>query len=137
MSDGGYQAMRRAMWVDAEISGFDVARLDRPPRRLSLDEKAVIVAECHRSDAPLAQVARRYRVSPSNLRRWVRKARDGGLPEPKQEAVSPPAFIPVVVDGLPSDEAVTIEAKGIVVRLPAQTSVYRIAAVASYLGHLS
>ncbi len=135
MTDGGYQAVRRAMWVDAEISGFDVARLNRPLRRVSKDEKAVIVAECHRPDASLAEVARRHRVSSANLRYWVRQARKAGIPEPKKEDAPP--FVPVVVDGLPSDEGVTIEAHGVVVRLPAETSVLRIAAVASYLGQLS
>ena len=41
MTDGGYQAVRRAMWVDAEISGFEVARLDRPLRRVSGCVRAV------------------------------------------------------------------------------------------------
>ncbi len=135
MTDGGSQAVRRAMWVDAEISGFEVERLNRPLRRLSKDEKAVIVAECHRPDASLQEVARRHRVSRDNLRNWVRQAREGGLPEPKKEDAPP--FVPLVVDGLPLDEGVTIEAQGVVVRLPAETSVLRIAAVASYLGQLS
>ena len=75
MADGGFRSARRAMWVDAEISGFEVERLHRPLRRLSKHEKAVIVAECHRPDA---SVARRHPVSSDNLRRCVRQAREAG-----------------------------------------------------------
>ena len=89
MTDEGQQAVRRSMWLDAEISGFEVERLNRPPRRLSRDEKAVIVAERHRPDASLAEVARGHRVSSDNLRNWVRKDREAGIPEPKKEEAPP------------------------------------------------
>ena len=69
MTNGGFQAARRATWVDTEILGFNTARLDRPRRRLSNNEKGVIVAECVRPDASLKEVTRRHRVSCENLRR--------------------------------------------------------------------
>ena len=89
MTDGGYQAVLRAMWADAEISGFEIERLNRPLRRLSKDEKVVIVAECHRPDASLQEVARRHRVSRDNLRNWVRQAREAGMGKPKKEDALP------------------------------------------------
>ena len=48
MTDRGNQTVRRTTGDDAAISDFDVGRLDRPLRRLSKDEKAMIVVERHR-----------------------------------------------------------------------------------------
>ena len=50
---------------------------------------------------------------------------------------APPPFVPLVVDGASSGQLVTIEVPGIVVRLPVESSVNRIVAVASGLGRRS
>ena len=48
-----------------------------------------------------------------------------------------PPYIPVVVDGAASEQTVVIEALGVVVRLPVESAVDRIVAVASGLGRAS
>ena len=45
-----------------------------------------------------------------------------------------PPFVPVVVEDAASERAVTIEACGVVVRLPGDSAAERIVAVASGLG---
>ena len=43
----------------------------------------------------------------------------------------------LLVDDLPSERVATIEADGVVVRLPVDSSAMRIVAVAAYLGRLA
>ena len=95
-------------------------------------------AECQQPGVCLTTVARRNRVSLENLRRWVRLAGGAGVAKlEREDAAAQPPFVPVVVDDLPSEQVVTIEADGVVVRLPADSSAIRIVAVAAYLGRLA
>lgn len=138
MADSGLQAISRALLIENHMPVIEAAGLaGRWPRRVSKDERARIVAECQQPGACLTTVARRNRVPRESLRRWVRLA--GGLGVGKQEregVAAQPPFVPVVVEGLPCEEAVTIEADGVVVRLPPGTSVLEIVAVAAYLERL-
>ena len=49
----------------------------------------------------------------------------------REDAAAQPSFVPVVVDELPSADAVEIEADGVIERLPADSSAIRILVVAA------
>ncbi len=100
------------------------------------DVKAQIVAESERPDASISAVARRHGISERTLRTWRRQAASGAGGD-RRGAGSAPPYIPVVVDGAASEQTVAIEALGVVVRLPAESAVDRIVAVASGLGRAS
>ena len=86
-----------------------------------------------RPGATVVAVAARHGISTWSLSRWRRRAREGALPAVKSGGVAPP-FVPVVVDEAPPDRPVTIEAGGVVVRLPGDSPVERIVGVAAGLG---
>ena len=100
------------------------------------DVKARIVAESERPDASISAVARRHGISEKTLRTWRRQAASDAGGD-RQGAGSSPPYIPVVVDGSASERTVAIEALGVVVRLPVESAVDRIVAVASGLGRAS
>ena len=100
------------------------------------DLKARIVAESHRPGASISEVARRHGVSEKTLRKWRRLA-VGGDPGGLRGAGSSPPFVPLVFEGASTSQTVTIEAPGVTVRLPVDSPVDRIVAVASGLGRAS
>ncbi len=116
-------------------------------RRWTLAEKTRIVSESFAPDAEVASVASRHGVSRVGLSRWRGQAMRGELGSLPGLA-APPAVVSVVMDEAPQepppetigDEVrldpsvpVTIEAGGVVVRLPGDSPVDRIVAVASGL----
>ena len=110
-----------------------VSRRRAAQRRWSSAEKARIVSESHEPEATVVSVAARYGISTWSLSRWRRCAREGALPSVKSGGAAAP-FVPVVVDEAPSARPVTIEARGVVVRLPGDSPVDRIVGVAAGLG---
>ena len=100
------------------------------------DVKAQIVAESERPGATISAVAGRHGISEKTVRTWRRQAASGAGGD-RRGAGSAPPYIPVVVDGAASEQTVAIEALGVVVRLPAESAVDRIVAVASGLGRAS
>ena len=106
--------------------------------------KARIVQESYAPGASVSAVARRHGISPQQLTGWRRAARDGLLPldgDQMDTAGDTPAFVPLqVADAAAAEtepgtagQAVEIVAGGVTVRLPADTDVTRIAAVAAEL----
>ena len=106
--------------------------------------KARIVQESFAPGASVSAVARRHGISPQQLTGWRRAARDGLLPldgDQMDTAGDTPAFVPLqVADAAAAEtepgtagQAVEIVAGGVTVRLPADTDVTRIAAVAAEL----
>ena len=119
-----------------EEGAAGAARVSRPraaQRRWSLAEKARIVSESHEPGSTVVAVAARHGISTWSLSRWRRGAREGVLPSVKSGGAAAP-FVPVVVDEAPPERAVTIEARGVVVRLPGDSPVERIVGVAAGLG---
>ena len=105
-------------------------------RQWSDEEKARIVSESFEPGSSVGAVARRHGVSDTTLTKWRRRAREGALPGARIDGSAPP-FVPVVVDSVTSEQTVAIEALGVVVRLPVESAVDRIVAVASGLGRAS
>lgn len=122
---------------NAAVEGATAAgRGSRPGggrRRWTEAEKARIVAESRVPGATVAGVAARHGISSWSLSRWRRRAREGSLPMPEPGG-SAPGFVPVVVEDTPADRPVTIEARGVVVRLPGDSAVDRIVGIAAGLG---
>lgn len=121
---------------DAEVSGpgnDDGERTHPSQRRWSDEERACIVSETYEPGVSIKSVADRHGVSDTTLSKWRRRARTGSLPGAGAGEAVPP-FAPLVVDGVSSGQSVTIEAQGVVVRLPVESPVDRIVAVARGLG---
>ena len=131
------RAAKTALWLEEDLSLAKANRYGFIRRRVSKEEKARIVAECQQPGACLKMVAQRNRVPVDKLRRWVRLSGGGVARLEREDVAVQPSFVPVVVDDLPSADAVEIEADGVIVRLPADTSAIRIVAVAAYLGRLA
>ena len=139
MTDSGLIGDLRNRWSEAEDSGSgigDRAHTHPSAPRWSDNERARIVSESYEPGASIAAVARRHGVSDTALSKWRRRARKGALPVAWGPSVSPP-FVPLVVDGASPDQAVAIEALGVVVRLPVDSPVDRIVALALGLGRAS
>ena len=119
-------------------------------QRWSADEKARIVRESFWPGALVGDVARRYGVSSRQLSSWRTLAREGKLtlpslagPEPEPVAVASnperePAFATLEVDPAPEPDrgavgSVSIEARGVTVRLDGDIGAGRIAEIASLL----
>ena len=137
MTDFGLTAGGGGCVVDG--AGAPVARVSgsgRTRRRWSSAEQARIVAESHEPGATVVSVAARHGISTWSLSRWRRRSREGSLPVVKAGGAAPP-FVPDVVDDAASERAVTIEAGGVVVRLPGDSAVERIVGVAAGLGQTS
>jgi len=136
MTDLGLASGQGNLGGDAEVSGpgSDVSERTHPlQRRWSDEERARIVSETYEPGASIKSVADRHGVSDTTLSKWRRRARTGSLPGAGAGGAVPP-FAPLVVAGVPSGRSVTIEAHGVVVRLPVESPVDRIVAVASGLG---
>ena len=114
-----------------------------PPRRWSTEEKARIVRESFWPGALVGDVARRHGVSRKQLSAWRTLARRGKLvlpssAEPEPVAGPEPAFAMLEVDETPAPErgpvgSVSIEARGVTVRLDGDIGAGRIAEIASLL----
>ena len=132
------QAAKTALWFEERMSLANASRLGFIRRRVSRKEKARNVAECQQPDACLTTVARDSRVLVDSLRCWVRLAGAAGVSKLEREDLGAQLpFVPVGIDDLPSEQVVEIEADGVIVRLPANSSAIRIVAVAAYLGRLA
>ncbi|MDD9991283.1 MAG: transposase [Rhodospirillales bacterium] len=119
-----------------------------PPRRWSTEEKARIVRESFWPGAAVGDVADRHGVSRKQLSAWRTLARRGKLvlPSPAEpEAVAvpgpEPAFATLEVDETSASErgsvgSVSIEARGVTVRLDGDIGAGRIAEIASLLRSL-
>ena len=136
MMDLGSSTGGRDLGGDADVSGHghdDGEHTHPSQRRWSDEERARIVSETYEPGASIKSVAQRHGVSDTTLSKWRRRARTGSLPGAGAGEAVPP-FAPLVVDGVPSGHSVTIEAQGVVVRLPVESAVDRIVAVATGLG---
>ena len=119
----------------------------RARRRWSDEEKARVVRASLRPGERVGEVARRYGVSRWQLSAWRGLARKGKLavpsstgPEAEPIAVASeperePAFATVEVDATPEPDrgSVSIEARGVTVRLDGDIGAGRIAEIASLL----
>ena len=119
----------------------------RGRRRWSDEEKARVVRASLRPGERVGEVARRYGVSRWQLSAWRGLARKGKLsvpsstgPEAEPIAVASeperePAFATVEVDAAPEPDrgSVSIEARGVTVRLDGDIGAGRIAEIASLL----
>ena len=130
--------------ASSEVS--NVAAKRRSRRRWSAEEKARIVRESFWHGKRVDYVARRYGVSRKQLSAWRNLARQGKLavpsltepePEPVVDGSEPePAFAMLEVDsamGSGSMGSVSIEARGVTVRLDGDIDALRIAEIASAL----
>jgi transposase len=75
-------------------------------RRWPDEEKGRIVAEAAAPGAVVAEVARRYDLTPQHLFGWIRAAKDGKFALPADGA---PAFVPVVVEPARTSKAALYE----------------------------
>ena len=103
------------------------------------DVKARIVAESFQQGARVCEVARRNGVAPQHLSTWRRLARDGKLPLHIPDEAS---FATLVLDDNPATAKspadttavqIEIEASGVTVRLPGNTSSNQIVEIAAAL----
>ena len=130
------------------LTKYDFIVGPRGHRRWPDDLTALIVAETLEDGATVSDVARKYDLRPNHLSAWRRLARDGKLVLPAAPAVdSKPVFAPMVVEPTPEraelqqppvlnshkDAIVEIVLGSVVVRLDADTSVFRIAEIARAL----
>lgn len=97
--------------------------------------KAQIVRESLQPGITVSEVARRHRMSPQHLTLWRRAAREGRLtlsPDPDDNGGG---FVPLAIDACRSeavpcsDERISIEVNGVVLKLPAETAAARIAEI--------
>ncbi len=122
----------------------------RPRRRWSAEQKAQIVRESFWPGNRVSDIAQRYGLSRKQLSAWRTLARKGKLavpcstgPEAEPVAVAcgperEPAFAPLEVDPAPEPDwgllgSVSIEARGVTVRLDGDIGAGRIAEIASAL----
>ena len=130
--------------ASGEVSGVLAKRRSR--RRWSAEEKARIVRESFWPGKRVEDVAERYGLSRKQLSAWRSLARQGKLTvassaEPEAEPVvngseREPAFATLEVDnalGRASMGSVSIEARGVTVRLDGDIGAGRIAEIASAL----
>ena len=94
-------------------------------RHRSAEEWARIVQESFTSGSRVTEVARRHGVSRSQLSRWRGRARQGELTLPSVE----PAFAAVAMQEILERGFVTIEGRGVTLRLEAELDAARIAAI--------
>jgi len=128
----------------------EVSTEHRAQRRWSAEQKAQIVRESFWPGNRVSEVAQRDRLSRKQLSAWRTLARKGKLvlpsstgpeAEPVAMACEPepePAFATLEVDPVPEPDrgslgSVSIEARGVTVRLDGAIGAGRIAAVASAL----
>ena len=117
------------------VSGFAgrLEVIEGPSGRRSWPDvvKAQIVRESFEPGVTVSEVARRHRMSPQHLTLWRRAAREGRLSVPvecKENGGGP--FVPLAVEGDRGEaRSVVIEVNGIALKLPAETTATRIAAI--------
>ena len=131
---------------DPDVSGPE----RQPQRRWSAEQKAQIVRESFWPGNRVSDVAQRYGLNRKQLSAWRTLARRGKLvlpsstgpeAEPVAVATEPepePAFATLEVDPAPEPDrgsvgSVSIEARGVTVRLDGDIGAGRIAAIASAL----
>ena len=117
-------------------------------RRWTAEEKAQVVRESFWPGNQVSEVAKRYGLNRKQLSAWRSLARRGKLALPSSAGAQPepvavvgepePAFATLEVDGAPEPErgavgSVSIEARGVTVRLDGDIGAQRIAAIASLL----
>ena len=116
--------------------GSGVSGSTAPPRRWSDEEKVWIVQESLVPGSTVAEVAELYGVSPRLLSTWRKLVRKGKLAVAPAPGDDEPAFAAVEVEA-PSGPAflgsVSIEVRGVTVRLDGDVSAARITAIASAL----
>ena len=139
--------------LDEAGPGADVSAEPRPRRRWSAEQKARVVRESFWPGHRVSDVAQRYGLSRKQLSAWRSLARKGKLAvacstgpqaEPVAVATEPepePAFATLEVDPAPEPDrgsvgSVSIEARGVTVRLDGDIGAGRIAEVASALRSL-
>ena len=131
-------------WERASGEGSGVSAKRRSRRRWSAEEKARIVGESFWPGRRVEDVARRYGLSRKQLSAWRSLPRQGKLavassaePEPVVDGAEPePAFATLEVDsatGPGSMGSVSIEARGVTVRIDGDIGATRIAEIASAL----
>ena len=121
---------------DQDVSEVSVASdLRAAPRSWSDEEKAWLVRESREPGVTVADVAQRYGVPPRRLSAWRKLARKGELTvEPTPESEGPFAALEVEpVPGPAHIGSVSIEVRGVTVRLDGDVSTARITAIASAL----
>jgi transposase len=128
--------------VEGFVGSFRV--LDEPVGRRTWpdEEKLRIVMESCVAGVRVGDVARKYRLLPSQLTTWRRMAREGqfGLPEESPGLPAASEFVPLMVEtelkaGRPGqDERIEIEARGVTIRVSGSTSAARLAEIATALG---
>ena len=136
----------RGSGADRERAGVEVSRVSARRRRWSAEEKARIVRESFGSGKRVEDVAVRYGLSRKQLSAWRSLARRGKLTMPSSTEPElvvdgferEPAFATLEVDPAPEPErgslgSVSIEARGVTVRLDGDIGGGRIAAIASAL----
>ena len=104
--------------------------------RWSDEEKARVVRASLRPGERVGEVARRYGVSRWQLSAWRGLARKGKLAVPSSTvSEAEPAFATLEVDAAPEPDrgSVSIEARGVTVRLDGDIGAGRIAEIASLL----
>ena len=130
---------------DAELASAPFSERSAPSR-WSDEDRARIVRESFWPGERVGDVAQRYGVSSRQLSAWRSLAREGKLvlpsslsgPEPEPVAAPEPAFATLEVDPPLVPEAgppgsVSIEARGVTVRLDGDIGARRIAEIASLL----
>ena len=122
--------------------GGDGVRFERSFRRggvgrtspeLVGEEKAWIVQESFERGTTVAEVAERHGVSTRQLSKWRKLVRTGRASVAPAPATEEP-FATVAVEGAPAHVgSVSIEARGVTVRLDGDVSTVRITSIASAL----
>ena len=136
----------RGSGADRERAGVEVSRVSARRRRWSAEEKARIVRESFGSGKPVEDIAVRYGLSRKQLSAWRSRACQGKLtilsstqPELVVDGCErEPAFATLEFDRAPEPDrgslgSVSIEARGMTVRLDGDIGAGRIAAIASGL----
>ena len=140
---------------DGEASHDDEAPAPPRHREWSDEEKALVVRECCWPGTRVGEVARRYGLSANQVNAWRALARRGKLTSPSSPATedepaarkaevepsvaasrSEPAFAALEVEATPgpgSVGSVSIEARGVTVRLDGDIGALRIAEIAAAL----
>ena len=106
------------------------------------EEKLRIVMESYVPGARVGDVARKYRLLPSQLTTWRRMAREGrfGLPPDVSGVPDVGGFVPLMLDGGSAaphsirDDRIEIAFGDVTIRLPATVSAAQLAEIAAALG---
>lgn len=106
------------------------------------EEKLRIVMESCVPGARVGDVARKYRLLPSQLTTWRRMAREGrfGLPPDVSGVPDVGAFVPLMLDGGSAapqairDDRIEIAFGDVAIRLPATVSAAQLAEIVGALG---